>query len=85
MATVLAIDTSGSMQAKDKAGQTSMAAAKRAALDFISMLSEKYRVALLSFNNEPTLHMDFSEDHEAAVTVAAHTEGGAGSYPSPNQ
>jgi VWFA-related protein len=72
MAIVLAIDTSGSMQAKDKAGQTSMAAAKRAALDFISMLSENDRVALFSFNNETTLHMDFSEDHEAAVN-AVHT------------
>ncbi|MFC1488678.1 VWA domain-containing protein [Thermodesulfobacteriota bacterium] len=67
MAVVLAIDTSGSMQAKDKTGQTSMAAAKRAALDFISMLSENDRVALFSFNNEPTLHVDFSEDHDAAV------------------
>jgi len=69
MAVVLAIDTSGSMQAKDKTGQTSMAAAKRAALDFITMLSENDRVALFSFNNEPTLHMDFSEDHDAAVNA----------------
>jgi VWFA-related protein len=69
MAIVLAIDTSGSMQAKDKTGQTSMAAAIRAALDFISMLSENDRVALFSFNNEPTLHMDFSEDHDAAVNA----------------
>ncbi|MBW1841306.1 MAG: VWA domain-containing protein, partial [Deltaproteobacteria bacterium] len=69
MAIVLAIDTSGSMQAQDKSGQTSMAAAKRAALDFVSMLSEEDRVALFSFNNEPILHVDFSEDQGAAINA----------------
>jgi len=69
MTVVLAIDTSGSMQARDKSGQTSMAAAKRAALDFISLLAEDDQVALFSFNTEPKLQVDFSEDHGAAINA----------------
>ncbi len=69
MAVVLAIDTSGSMQAQDKSGQTSMEAAKTAAMDFISRLSEEDRVAIYSFNNEPILNFDFSTDHAAAADV----------------
>jgi VWFA-related protein len=67
MSIVLAIDTSGSMQARDKSGLTSMEAAKNAAIDFISMLSQDDRVALFSFNNEPTLQLDFTVDHEMVV------------------
>jgi len=69
MAIVLAIDTSGSMQAQDKSGQTSMEAARMAAMDFISMLSEGDRVAIFSFNNDPILLLDFSTDHAAAADV----------------
>ncbi|MCD4716599.1 MAG: VWA domain-containing protein [Desulfobacterales bacterium] len=69
MAVVLAIDTSGSMQAQDKSGQTSMDAAKMAAMDFISMLSEEDRVAIYSFNNDSILKFDFSTDHAAAADV----------------
>lgn len=69
MAIVLAIDTSGSMQAQDTSGQTSMTAAKRAALDFVSMLSEKDKVALFSFNNESMLQVDFSDDHGAVINA----------------
>jgi len=69
MAVILVIDTSGSMQARDKSGQTSMDAAKNAAIDFVSMLSEKDRVAIYSFNSEPVLEMDFSVDRERAVEV----------------
>ncbi|MBU0986331.1 MAG: VWA domain-containing protein, partial [Proteobacteria bacterium] len=67
MAVVLAVDTSGSMQATDKSGQTSMAAAKKAAVNFVSMLAKEDQTALFSFNNEPMLKMDFSNDHQAAV------------------
>ena len=67
MAIVLAIDTSGSMQAQDRSGRTSMAAAKGAAMKFISMLSIGDQVALYSFNNEPILKIDFSNDHEATI------------------
>ena len=67
MAVVLAIDTSGSMQARDRFGRTSMTAAIDAAVKFIFMLSDGDRVALFSFNNEPFLQIDFSEDHEAAI------------------
>ncbi len=72
MAVVLAIDTSGSMQARDKSGQTSMAAAKKAAIDFISMLSENDRVAIFSFSNDAHLRMDFSTDHAAAIEAVGH-------------
>ena len=67
MAVVLAIDTSGSMQAKDKSGLTSMTAARKAAVNFIAMLSRDDRVALFSFNNEPSLKVDFTGDHAAAI------------------
>jgi VWFA-related protein len=67
MAVVLAIDTSGSMQAKDGSGQTSMTAAKKAAVNFIAMLAQDDRVALFSFNNEPILKIDFSDDHDASI------------------
>ena len=71
MAIVLTIDTSGSMQAQDKSGQTSMEAAKMAAMDFISMLSEGDQVAIYSFNNEPILKFDFSTDHAAAMGIVS--------------
>jgi len=69
MAVVLAIDTSGSMQARDKSGRTSMTAATDAAVKFISMLSAGDQLALFSFNNEPILQIDFSEDHKAAIAA----------------
>lgn len=67
MSVILAIDTSGSMQAKDKSGVTSMEAARRAAVDFINMLSKGDKVAIFSFNNNPILNLDFTDDHQAAV------------------
>ncbi len=69
MAIVLAIDTSGSMQAKDKSGLTSMTAAKKAAVNFIAMLAQDDRVALFSFNNKPILKVDFTGDHNAAINA----------------
>jgi len=68
MAIVLAIDTSGSMQARDKSGLTSMDAAKKAAINFIAMLSPDDQVALFSFNNEPLLQADFTVDHDKVIT-----------------
>jgi VWFA-related protein len=67
MAVILAIDTSGSMQARDKSGRTSMAAAKSAAVEFISRLDSGDRVALYTFNNEPELRLDFTTDHRLAM------------------
>lgn len=67
MSIVLAIDTSGSMQAKDKSGKTSIKAAKDSAVEFISMLGNKDRIALFSFDNETNFHSDFSIDHEATI------------------
>ena len=69
MAIVLAIDTSGSMQAKDRSGRTSMTAAKKAAVNFIAMLAQDDRMALFSFNNEPILKMDFTGDQNAAINA----------------
>jgi len=67
MAVVLAIDTSGSMLARDRTGLTSMGAAKKAARRFIAMLGAQDQVALFSFNKEPILHLDFSTDHDRAL------------------
>ena len=67
MSVVLAIDTSGSMLAKDGSGKTSMEAAKEAAIEFISMLGDGDGVALYSFDNDTNLHMDFSIDHQASI------------------
>ncbi len=67
MSVVLAIDTSGSMQAQDPSGRSSMDAAKQAAAEFISMLGKKDRIAIFSFNNNPTLQLDFTDDHNLAI------------------
>lgn len=67
MSLVLVIDTSGSMQARDKSGMTSMEAAKRAAVNFISRLDPDDRIALYSFNNETVLELDFTTDHKVAM------------------
>lgn len=80
MAVVLAIDTSGSMQARDKSGQTSMAAARKAAADFIALLSADDRLALFSFNREPRLHADFSSDHAAVVSAVNALEAVPNAY-----
>ncbi|MDB9822185.1 FHA domain-containing protein [Deltaproteobacteria bacterium] len=67
MSIVLAIDTSGSMQATDSSGKSSMEAAKEAAVEFISMLGSNDKVALFSFNNDTNFHLDFSIDHETSI------------------
>jgi len=80
MAVVLAIDTSGSMQARDKSGQTSMEAARKAAADFITMLSADDRLALFSFNRESQLHSDFSSDHAAVILAVKGLEAKPNAY-----
>lgn len=67
MSVILAIDTSGSMQAIGKSGRSSMEAAKSAAIEFISRMGKSDRIALYTFNNEPQLRKDFSTNHQAAV------------------
>ena len=67
MSVILAIDTSGSMQAIGKSGRSSMAAAKSAAIEFISRMGASDRIALFTFNNEPQLRQDFSTNHQAAI------------------
>jgi len=80
MAVVLAIDTSGSMQARDASGRTSMEAARKAAADFIAMLSADDRLALFSFNREPRLHSDFSSDHDAVISAVNALEAKPNAY-----
>ena len=68
MTVILAMDTSGSMLAQDrKTGQTSMKAAREAAVSFLEMLAPEDRVAVFSFNNTPTLAMDFTQDRTALL------------------
>jgi VWFA-related protein len=67
MSIVLAIDTSGSMQAMDDSGKSSMEAAREAAVEFISMLGKDDKVALYSFDNDTNFHQDFSVDHLTAI------------------
>ncbi|MBT3310932.1 MAG: FHA domain-containing protein [Desulfobacterales bacterium] len=69
MFVLLVIDTSGSMRAIDKSGQTAIEAVKKAAIDFISMLDGGDQVALYSFNNSPILQKDFSPDLDNAIEV----------------
>jgi len=71
MAIVLALDTSGSMLARDGSGTTAIVAAKRAAIDFISMLSPEDRIAVFTFDRETTPLVDFSLDHKAVARLIA--------------
>ena len=75
MAVILAIDTSGSMLAKDRqTGQTSMAAAREAAVSFIGMLAGNDQVAVFSFNNASTLAIDFTQDRSSVLDALASIE-----------
>lgn len=75
MAVILAIDTSGSMLAKDRqTGQTSMAAAREAAVSFIGMLAGNDQVAVFSFNNTSTLAIDFTHDRPSVLEALASIE-----------
>jgi len=71
MAIVLAIDTSGSMLAKDSSGITAIEAAKLAAIDFISMLSPEDQIAVFTFDRETSRLVDFSQDHDAVARQIA--------------
>ncbi|MBI9085169.1 MAG: FHA domain-containing protein [Desulfobacterales bacterium] len=75
MAVILAIDTSGSMLAKDRqTGQTSMAAAREAAVSFVGMLTGNDQVAVFSFNNTSTLAIDFTHDRPSVLEALASIE-----------
>lgn len=69
MAVVLAIDTSGSMLVRDSSGRSAMESAKAAAVHFVSQLGPKDKVAVFSFNREPVLAGDFTDDHQQASDV----------------
>jgi Ca-activated chloride channel family protein len=66
---VLALDISGSMDAKDvpaadgKGRTTRLLAARQAASDFLDKLPDKYRVALVTFGNRGTVRVPPTYDH----------------------
>lgn len=67
MSVVLAIDTSGSMLARDTAGRQAMEMAREAAVEFVSLLSDRDSVAVYSFNRAPVLESDFTTRHQETV------------------
>jgi len=71
MAIILAIDTSGSMLAKDASGRTAIDAARQAAIDFISMLSPEDQLAVFTFDRETTRLIDFTRDHKSVSRAIA--------------
>jgi Ca-activated chloride channel family protein len=83
---VLALDISGSMDAKDvpssdgKGRTTRMLAARQAVSDFLDKLPDKYRVSLVTFGNRGTVRVPPTYDHEKvlqAIPQKALTQGTA--------
>jgi Ca-activated chloride channel homolog len=77
---VLALDISGSMEAKDvRPGPTTRLRAARDALtEFIEKLPEKYRVSLVTFGNRGTVRVPPTYDHQRvldAIPRKARSEG----------
>jgi Ca-activated chloride channel family protein len=76
---VLALDVSGSMAAKD-VKPTRLAAADAAITQFLHALPSKYRVALVTFSNRPTVRVPPTYDHQLVLeqlTKKAEIEGSA--------
>jgi Ca-activated chloride channel family protein len=74
---VLAMDSSRSMSAND-VQPSRIAAAQRAASDFIERLPEKYRLAIVSFSTKAEVVLPPSVDREAARAALAQLRLGAG-------
>jgi Ca-activated chloride channel family protein len=72
---VLAMDISGSMDAKDvpatdgKGRTTRLLAARQAVEDFLEKLPDKYRVSLVTFGNRGTVRVPPTYDHEKVLTA----------------
>jgi Ca-activated chloride channel family protein len=76
---VLAIDISGSMDAKD-VKPTRLLAARAAAVQFVTDMPGKYRVSLVTFSDHGTVKVPPTYDHarlEQALPVKAQAEGTA--------
>ena len=69
IAVVLVLDTSDSMRVPDASGRIPIEEAKKAAVEFIFSLADQDKVAILSFNEEATLEIDFTTDHGAAINA----------------
>jgi Ca-activated chloride channel family protein len=63
---VLALDISGSMEAKD-VQPTRLVAARQAAVQFVKDLPSKYRVALVTFSDHAAVKMPPTYDHDRVV------------------
>ena len=83
---VLALDISGSMDAKDvpstdgKGRTTRLLAARQAASDFLDKLPDKYRVSLVTFGNRGSVRVPPTYDHDKmlnAIPLKALTQGTA--------
>jgi Ca-activated chloride channel homolog len=76
---VLALDVSGSMDAKD-VKPTRLAAADAAMAQFVKDLPSKYRVALVTFSSRPTVKVPPTYDHKLilqALPTKTELEGSA--------
>jgi Ca-activated chloride channel homolog len=76
---VLALDVSGSMEAKD-VKPTRLLAARAAALQFVKDLPDKYRVSLVTFSDHGTVRVQPTYDRdqiERALPLKAQAEGTA--------
>jgi Ca-activated chloride channel family protein len=74
---VLAMDISGSMDAKDVL-PSRLLAARAAALQFAQELPDKYRISLVTFSDHPTVRVPPTYDHNAiagAIPLTAQQEG----------
>jgi len=69
IAVVLVLDTSDSMRVPDASGRIPIEDAKKAAVEFIFSLADQDKVAILNFNEEATLEIDFTTDHGAAINA----------------
>jgi Ca-activated chloride channel family protein len=63
---VLAVDVSGSMAAKD-VKPSRLAAADAAITEFLKELPSKYRVALVTFSNRPSVRVPPTYDHQVLL------------------
>jgi VWFA-related protein len=67
IAVIIVLDTSGSMARIGPNGQPAIETAKQAAISFIGGLAEGDRAAVIGFNDEVSLLVDITHDHNAVI------------------